>query len=122
MMRSEADVGLFSHRCEGGTNLVAMETMACGVPSILSKNTGHLDIIADDDCLVLRQQGPCKTTPHFPGVEGWGESSVDEVVGHLEWAYQHRGELAAMGARVAERMRGFCWENQVRKLMAGLGL
>src|SRR6185437_8484478 len=35
----EADVALFANRCEGGTNLVAMECLASGVPCILSANT-----------------------------------------------------------------------------------
>jgi glycosyltransferase involved in cell wall biosynthesis len=37
----EMDVAIFPNRCEGGTNLVAMECMACGLPVILSRNTGH---------------------------------------------------------------------------------
>ncbi|MGE0725144.1 MAG: glycosyltransferase, partial [Alphaproteobacteria bacterium] len=45
----EADVALFPNRCEGGTNLVAMECMAAGVPTILSANTGHLDLLAGPD-------------------------------------------------------------------------
>ena len=44
---TEASVALFPNRCEGGTNLVAMEAMASGIPCILSANTGHLDIITD---------------------------------------------------------------------------
>ena len=40
-----ADVALFPNRCEGGTNLVAMEAAAVGVPVVLSANTGHLDVI-----------------------------------------------------------------------------
>ena len=31
----EVDVALFPNRAEGGTNLVAMECMACGLPTIL---------------------------------------------------------------------------------------
>ena len=27
----QADVAVFASRCEGGTNLMAMETLACGV-------------------------------------------------------------------------------------------
>ena len=41
----DADVALFTNRAEGGTNLVAMECLASGVPTILSANTGHLDLI-----------------------------------------------------------------------------
>lgn len=32
----EADVAVFTNRCEGGTNLVAMESLACGIPTIIS--------------------------------------------------------------------------------------
>jgi glycosyltransferase involved in cell wall biosynthesis len=41
----EMNVAVFPNRAEGGTNLVAMECMACGLPVILSGNTGHLDLI-----------------------------------------------------------------------------
>ena len=30
----QADVAVFASRCEGGTNLMAMETLACGVPTL----------------------------------------------------------------------------------------
>ena len=43
----EMDVALFPNRCEGGTNLVAMECMACSLPTIVSANTGHLDLVAN---------------------------------------------------------------------------
>ena len=46
----EFDLAVFPNRCEGGTNLVAMETMACGVPSIIAANTGQLDLIGDSNC------------------------------------------------------------------------
>jgi glycosyltransferase involved in cell wall biosynthesis len=49
----EMDVAVFPNRCEGGTNLVAMECMACGLPVILSRNTGHLDLIDGDNCFAL---------------------------------------------------------------------
>lgn len=41
----ECDVGLFPNRLEGGTNLVAMECMACGVLPLLSGGTGHEDLL-----------------------------------------------------------------------------
>lgn len=37
-------LGLALSRCEAGTNLPAMEMMACGVPVIGSKGTGHSDL------------------------------------------------------------------------------
>ena len=54
----ECDVAVFPNRAEGGTNLVAMKCMACGVPTILSANTGHLDLIRDRQLLCARYANP----------------------------------------------------------------
>ena len=41
------DVGLFPNRCEGGTNLVLMEYMACGKPVIGGRSGGVVDAVDD---------------------------------------------------------------------------
>ncbi|MEO5374737.1 MAG: glycosyltransferase family 4 protein [Alphaproteobacteria bacterium] len=114
----EADVAVFPNRCEGGTNLVAMECMACGVPVILSANTGHLDILRKGACTVLRDQRP--VTPLWPGhgVDGWGESPVDEVLAALEEAYADPAAATRRGEAGAAMMRDWTWERQVGRLMA----
>jgi glycosyltransferase involved in cell wall biosynthesis len=116
----EADVALFPNRCEGGTNLVAMECMASGVPTILAANTGHLDLV-DGGCIVLERQGAVRPTGHFAGTEGWGESDVEEVLEALEWAYARRGEAAEVGAAGALSMRGLTWSHQVDQLLEAVG-
>jgi glycosyltransferase involved in cell wall biosynthesis len=108
----EVDVALFPNRAEGGTNLVAMECMACGIPTILSANTGHLDLIDGDNCFALERQGSIG----HPGCEGWGESDVDEIVATLETAYQHRGEAQTRGRRGAETMSKLTWARQLDQL------
>ena len=52
------NAAIFTNRGEGGTNLVAMEAMASGVPVIISNNTGHVDIINEDWCYPLTKQKP----------------------------------------------------------------
>ena len=42
------DVGLFPNRCEGGTNLVLMEYMACGKPVVAVDATGHRDVVREE--------------------------------------------------------------------------
>jgi glycosyltransferase involved in cell wall biosynthesis len=81
----ECHAAVFPNRCEGATNLVAMEAMACGVPTVLSANTGHMDLIKGDTVFPLEQQTPV----HNPdgGRINWGESSVDELVETLERIY-----------------------------------
>jgi glycosyltransferase involved in cell wall biosynthesis len=115
----QADVAVFPNRCEGGTNLVAMECMACGLPTVLSANTGHLDLIDDGVCYPLTDQGsvagPGRST------EGWGESSVGEVVENLERIYGDQQEAVRRGAGAVMAMERLSWRNQVAKLLAAIG-
>jgi tetratricopeptide (TPR) repeat protein/glycosyltransferase involved in cell wall biosynthesis len=116
----EADVALFPNRCEGGTNLVAMESMASGVPTILSANTGHLDLVRDSDCFALRRQSSAVASAQFRGVDGWGESSIEEMVETLEQIYTDRAEALQRARAASERMRGFAWSNQIDGLLDSL--
>ncbi len=113
----EADAAIFPNRCEGGTNLVAMESMACGIPTILSANTGHLDLIYSNICYPLSHQGRVKPTAYFPGVEGWGESDVDEVVEALEQIYTNREEAKRRSLAAASFMLDWTWEKQVNRFL-----
>jgi glycosyltransferase involved in cell wall biosynthesis len=79
----ECDVALFPNRAEGGTNLVAMECIACGVPTIVSACTGH------DDLLALPGVSPLSDwQPAAHQWDEWGECGVEEIVEALEAAYR----------------------------------
>lgn len=112
----EADVALFTNRAEGGTNLVAMECFACGVPTILSANTGHLDLLGDH-CYALQQQRTVEPNAIAAGTDGWGESCVEEVLEVLEHAYQNRSTAQAKGIAAAEFMQDWTWKLQVQRLL-----
>ncbi|MEM1169144.1 MAG: tetratricopeptide repeat protein [Cyanobacteria bacterium P01_H01_bin.35] len=116
----EANVAVFTNRCEGGTNLVAMESLACGIPTIISANTGHLDIINDSHCYPLRSQKSVKPTPHFPGIEGWGESNVEEVVEMLEKVYSDPENAKVKGSNAVNFMQNLTWEKQIQRLLVVL--
>jgi glycosyltransferase involved in cell wall biosynthesis len=99
----EMDAALFPNRCEGGTNLVAMEAMACGVPTILSANSGHLDLLQDGAALALTDQRP------IPSVSGWRESSIEEILAALETLYTDRAKAREIGAAGAKLLAGLTW-------------
>ncbi|MCA3419896.1 MAG: glycosyltransferase family 4 protein [Roseomonas sp.] len=113
----EADAALFPNRCEGGTNLVAMEAMACGVPCILSANTGHLDLIKQGTALALADQRP------IHGVPGWRESNIEEIVAALEALYTDRARAAAIGATGAQLLSGLTWAktaSEMKRIISAL--
>jgi glycosyltransferase involved in cell wall biosynthesis len=113
------DVALFPNRAEGGTNLVAMEAMACGVPTILSRNTGHTDLIEDENCYPLVEQRPLSgEEAGFGGVAGWGESDIDEIVEALERVYAHREEARQRGLAGAATLGQFTWARTAREMKA----
>lgn len=106
----EVDLAVFPNRCEGGTNLVAMEAMASGLTCVLSRNTGHLDLIRGNNCLVLSSQQPVAQQ----ATEGWGESSVDELVAHMEAAYAGKSAINPQDA--AASMAEFSWADSIARL------
>ena len=113
----EMDAAVFTNRAEGGTNLVAMECMACGVPVILSRNTGHLDLIEDDNCYPLLDQRAVENRWNSIGdVQCWGESQVDEVVERLEQVYADRTETSRRGRRAAAMMQRLTWAETARQM------
>lgn len=114
----EADVALFANRCEGGTNLVAMECMACGIPVILSANTGHLDLLRNGGAIPLDRQKP--VSHRNLDTTDWGESDVEEIVEKLELVWQDRVSAAAVAARGVEAMARLTWRSQIDALLQAI--
>jgi glycosyltransferase involved in cell wall biosynthesis len=118
----ESDVGLFPNRCEGGTNLVLMEYMACGRPVIASDGTGHRDVVNGKNSLLLRGlselviNGPDKIPAAC-----WVEPSVEEIVAQIEFAYHHRVVAETLGRQAAEDMKFWTWERAARTILAHIG-
>ncbi len=113
---SQVDVAVFPNRCEGGTNLVAMEAMASGIPCVLSTNTGHLDLIDEGNCYPLLQQGEITPKAGFTGTRDWGESDVAEVVELFERIYTDRAEAKRRGEQATKFMQDWSWEKRTRYL------
>ncbi len=106
------DVGLFPNRAEGGTNLVAMELMCAGVPCVISNNTGHQDIITNDNSYVLNSQKFYTNS----NMSGWGESSVEEIIEQLEIAYSDTQKRKDLGNNARKYISLFSWQNQTQQL------
>lgn len=117
----DMDLAIFPNRCEGGTNLVAMEAMACGVPCVISRNTGHLDLFSQspegDTCFGIDLQIPLGEVMNRPDLIGWGESSIEELVQKMEIAFSDEERRRAVAENGARFMSNWSWSAQVDRLL-----
>lgn len=111
------DVGFFSNRCEGGTNLVLMEYMACGKPVVAVNSTGHSDVVKQEHAVVVKIKGENTYNSGGVPVARWPEPDVEDAIEKLEWAYQHREELGALGVKAGAEMAGLTWTKTAREFL-----
>ena len=114
----QTDLGVFPNRCEGGTNLVLMEYMACGKPVVASYASGHKDVVTGENALLLNELSPLR----IAGSDGnlwasWEEPSLDELVAKIEYAYHHRAQIREIGRRAGEDMKRYTWRHTAEHLL-----
>ena len=115
---STADMAIFPNRCEPGTNLMAMEAMAMGLPCVIAANTGQLDLISEDRCYSLVEQTPVQPYPPYNEVRGWSEPTIEETLERMEEIYQDRAGARLRGVEAANFMSKFSWSNQIDHLLS----
>jgi tetratricopeptide (TPR) repeat protein len=113
----KSDVGLFPNRCEGGTNLVLMEYMACGKPAVASFNSGHKDILTEKNSIMLKEMKKFELYSDKTLVADWEEPSLDEIISSIEYAYNNREQIQEIGKQAAEDMKNFTWEKTAESLL-----
>lgn len=101
------DCGLFPNRCEGGTNLVLMEYLACGRPAVANVLTGHADLAGADIVPI----------PATEDADHWADQRLDDVVQALEAAYARH---VAGDAPPSDAPRAWTWERAARTVVDAL--
>lgn len=118
---AKTDVGVFANRCEGGTNLVLMEYMACGKPVIASNTSGHKDVLTAQNSLMLDKLTPYPIYDANKSLwADWEEPSVDQLVEKIEYAYHHRQKLAHLGEQAGRDMLCFTWAETAKSLIRSI--
>lgn len=85
----EMDCAIQLSRAEGGTNFVAMECMASGLPTLLSECTGHLDIMSYPNAIPVKVL-PHPIAQHIYGAQDWREADIADAVEKLEELYAQK--------------------------------
>lgn len=86
---------------QDGFGSVVLEAMACGLPVIVSENTGAKDCVRD-------------------GIDGFiiPTADVDALCDRINYFYKNRGKVEEMGRRAREQALKYDWESY-RKRLAG---
>lgn len=108
------DIAIFPNRCEGGTNLVMMEYMARGKPVIASYNSGHKDILSENNAIHIKSFKPLTRTVNGVRQAIWEEPDLDETINQLEWAYHNREEIKTLGHQAGKDMQKITWHNTAK--------
>jgi len=115
---AQTDIGVFPNRCEGGTNLVLMEYMACGKPVVASNTSGHQDILTPQNALGLDCLRDLRVVDETGELMGrWQEPSLDELVSRIEYAYLNREKIKCVGKKAGEDLGRLTWRNSARRLL-----
>ena len=118
---AQTHIGVFPNRCEGGTNLVLMEYMACAKPVIVSNTSGHTDVVHPGNALLLETLKPYQVRDAAGALFArWEEPSLDELVARLEHAYHNRSTLRPIGQRAGEDMKQFTWSRSADTILKHL--
>ena len=115
---AQTDVAVFPNRCEGGTNLVLMEYMACAKPVIATATSGHNDIVTGNNALLLRQLKDINILDSDGGLIGrWQDPSLDELVAQIEYAYHHRVGIRSKARQAGNDLKRFTWQHCAERLI-----
>jgi glycosyltransferase involved in cell wall biosynthesis len=113
----DSDIGLFPNRCEGATNLVLMEYLACGRTVVATDFSGHRDVLSEANSLRLRAWRPQPVFRDGMSVAVWCEPDVEEIVERLEHAYRNRDRLEDLARQAAADMMAFTWNRAARRFL-----
>ena len=85
------------------------EYMACGKPVIAAYNSGQRDVLTDENSVPIREMRPFVAHDEGRPAGQWSEPDLDEIIEHLEWAYQNRDALEKRGQHAGEDLAKLTW-------------
>ena len=119
----QCHMAVFPNRAEGGTNLVAMEAIAAGLPSVVGYNTGQKDLFkicpdlheigltSDMKIQILDPKTRENTTRE------WGFHDANELADRILQIYNNYDYYQQLGKKMAIQMSAFSWEKQINLLL-----
>lgn len=107
---AEADCFIAASRGEG-FGLMPLQTIAMGIPTIVSLTTGQIQFAH------LATGTVSCTKSQSPHVGKWDEPNVDELCEQMLHHYRHRDVVTSSAQANIHKVDEFSWDNAVQKLL-----
>lgn len=121
------DCFVFPTRGEG-FGLPPFETMATGMPTIVTGWSGPMDYINKEDTLILdykmTRAYPFDDIYHNDFASGensgdWAEPNFEQLKHYMRWCYDNRKKAKEMGKKAAKRIaKDWQWSQKVKELIS----
>lgn len=102
---NQSDLALFPNRCEGGTNLVMMEYLACGKPVVANDSTGQRDVLDES---------------YAAYINGSDDKLVEQMINSVEFLYQNRDACELMARAADSAMDNWPWSRTCDFMMGSM--
>jgi glycosyltransferase involved in cell wall biosynthesis len=117
LMRS-CDCGIYISRAEGW-DLGLLESLSCGLPCIVTNNTGHMTFCNNDNSFLINSDEVEEANDGiwFHGGANWWkwtDDAFDQLVQRLRYCYKNRVRINNSGILTAQQ---YTWDNAAQILV-----
>ena len=101
-----------------GFNLPVIESMACGLPVIVTKFGGHMDFVNKSNGLIIEEGEmiDVKGDLQYEGIK-WFKPSIKDIRKKLRYAFEHQSEMKKLGENSYKKSEEYTWSNSAKKLL-----
>lgn len=106
-----------------GWNLPLIESMACGVPAIVTNWSAHTDYANNknaymlEDFEIVKPDLSDQVGGNFLQFGEWAEPSVDELKKTMRHVFENQDEAKKKGEKAAKDMENWTWDNSAEKVI-----
>lgn len=104
-----------------GWSMGTIQSMACGVPTIMTDCSGHRTYMNETNGLLVKCKKELITNIGWLIREPqqcyheWWEPDVEDLRRQMRWAYDHPKELQALGTKARQDILGWTWKKAAHK-------
>lgn len=109
-----------------GWSMGTIQSMACGVPTIMTDCSGHRTYMNETNGLLVKcQQQPIRSIPWLirepqQAYHEWWEPDVEDLRKQMRWAYDHPKEMKDLGVKARQDVLQWTWKKAAQKLAGEL--